>query len=226
VKVQSYTSKGTVAHEEGRAAASAATRRDVILDAAERLFATHGYYGASVRAIAREAGITPSLLQKYYPTKEDILAAFVDEATNDIDNFVTAVHKIVNNTADTPLLLRRIAYRYMALIHRRRGFYLTWITSPDLVRSFSPALPEFISLEQATLARILAQRSGCISEDAALLRVRIFFAALFSWVMYYCRVGILKSTTSESTELRVARLVDSILSPQEAAGQAAVGRAP
>lgn len=46
--------------------------RDTILDAAERVFATHGFEGASMRLISREAGVAQALLHYHFKTKDGL----------------------------------------------------------------------------------------------------------------------------------------------------------
>jgi AcrR family transcriptional regulator len=57
-------------------------KRQIILDAAQRIFAAEGLEGASLRAIAKEAGYTPGALYFHYANKEeiygDLLAASLD----------------------------------------------------------------------------------------------------------------------------------------------------
>ncbi|RZS38856.1 TetR family transcriptional regulator [Herbihabitans rhizosphaerae] len=56
---------------------SAATRA-AILDAAKAHFAVHGYKGATIRAIAADARIDPSMVMRYYGNKADLFTAAVD----------------------------------------------------------------------------------------------------------------------------------------------------
>jgi AcrR family transcriptional regulator len=51
--------------------------RDAILDAARRLFAEHGYDGASLRAIAAEAGVDVALVAHFFGSKAQLLTASV-----------------------------------------------------------------------------------------------------------------------------------------------------
>ncbi|GAA3945782.1 TetR/AcrR family transcriptional regulator [Microbacterium soli] len=53
--------------------------RNRILDAAERLFARHGFDGTSTAHLARAAGVPKGLLFYYFPTKPDILTTLLDE---------------------------------------------------------------------------------------------------------------------------------------------------
>lgn len=49
-------------------------RREHILDAAERCFATSGFHRATMQAICREAGISPGALYLYFDSKEALIA--------------------------------------------------------------------------------------------------------------------------------------------------------
>jgi AcrR family transcriptional regulator len=51
--------------------------REAILDAARRLFAEHGYDGASLRAIAAEAGVDVALVAHFFGSKAQLLTASV-----------------------------------------------------------------------------------------------------------------------------------------------------
>ncbi|MGW1809149.1 TetR/AcrR family transcriptional regulator [Streptomyces sp. NPDC002078] len=51
--------------------------RTAILDAARERFAADGYERATIRAIARDAGIDPSMVMRYYGSKEGLFAAAV-----------------------------------------------------------------------------------------------------------------------------------------------------
>jgi AcrR family transcriptional regulator len=48
-------------------------KRERILEAAVRVFAEHGYHGARVGDIAREAGVAHGLLYHYFASKDDVL---------------------------------------------------------------------------------------------------------------------------------------------------------
>jgi Bacterial regulatory proteins, tetR family. len=52
--------------------------RTAILDAARRRFANDGYERATIRAIAADAAIDPSMVMRYYGSKEGLFAAAAD----------------------------------------------------------------------------------------------------------------------------------------------------
>lgn len=58
----------------GRRAGDSGTR-EAILRAARAQFAEHGYDGATIRAIARTAGVDPALVLHYFGSKESLFAA-------------------------------------------------------------------------------------------------------------------------------------------------------
>jgi AcrR family transcriptional regulator len=52
--------------------------RAAILTAARHLLANRGYEATTIRAVAKEAGIDPSMVMRYYGSKEGLFAAAVD----------------------------------------------------------------------------------------------------------------------------------------------------
>ena len=56
----------------------AGDRRGLIVTAATRLFAEHGFDAVSLRQVAREAGVDPALVHHYFPGKDALFAACVE----------------------------------------------------------------------------------------------------------------------------------------------------
>lgn len=52
--------------------------QDHILDAAERAFAEHGFEGASLREIVRQAGVNLATVYYYFESKEALMAAVIE----------------------------------------------------------------------------------------------------------------------------------------------------
>lgn len=52
--------------------------RTAILDAAERLFAAHGYDATSIREVTREAGVNVAAIHYHFGGKEDVLRGVTD----------------------------------------------------------------------------------------------------------------------------------------------------
>ena len=55
------------------------TRQKQIIDAARQEFVERGYAAVSIRDIAQRAGMSMSALYHYYPGKQDLLVAILDE---------------------------------------------------------------------------------------------------------------------------------------------------
>ena len=49
--------------------------RETILDAAEDLFSKHGFYGVTIREVAREAGVDTALVHYYFGAKRELFDA-------------------------------------------------------------------------------------------------------------------------------------------------------
>jgi AcrR family transcriptional regulator len=55
-----------------RVGAETSKTRDVLLDSVEKLMLEEGYASVSYRALATKAGVTPSLVQYYFPSLDEI----------------------------------------------------------------------------------------------------------------------------------------------------------
>jgi AcrR family transcriptional regulator len=84
-------------------------RREIILAAARRVFADQGLEGASLRAIAKEAGYTHGALYFYYASKEEI---YGDLLAGSLDRLEAAVRAAVAGraAADERLLSAGLAF--------------------------------------------------------------------------------------------------------------------
>ncbi len=74
----------TVANLRSRDQESEATRR-AILDAAERLLATVGEAGLSIREVCARAGVTPPTIYHHFGDKAALVARVVDDCFSDFD---------------------------------------------------------------------------------------------------------------------------------------------
>jgi AcrR family transcriptional regulator len=59
-----------------------ARSREAVLDAAERVMAEHGYDGASINAIVKEAGIPISSVYHYFGSKDGVLLAVMERGAD------------------------------------------------------------------------------------------------------------------------------------------------
>ncbi|MGW5864927.1 TetR/AcrR family transcriptional regulator [Streptomyces sp. NPDC055239] len=89
-----------------------------ILDAAERHITEHGPAALSLRAIARDLGMTVQALYHYFPSRDALVTALVTKA---YDDQAAAVQAAVDTAADDPDLPRLVVaaegYRRWAIAH-------------------------------------------------------------------------------------------------------------
>ena len=94
-----------------------------ILESAARAFARKGFHGTSIDDIAREAGISPSSLYRYFEGKEALYRAMVDN-----------IAEVVLAPFDDPLLatlafeqrLEWLVRRQLSIVETNREFFVTF----------------------------------------------------------------------------------------------------
>lgn len=72
-------------------------RRDLIIAAAERVFANKSFDQVSIRDIAREAGISHALIYRYFPDQQ---ALFVEAFLRGAQKIVTFLRKLIDDDAE------------------------------------------------------------------------------------------------------------------------------
>jgi len=60
-----------------RVGAETSKTRDTLVDCVEKMMLEEGYASVTYRALAAKAGVTPSLVQYYFPTLDDIFVAAI-----------------------------------------------------------------------------------------------------------------------------------------------------
>lgn len=86
-------------------AAGAADTRDLILDAAEQLFSKHGFYGVTIREVAREAGVDTALVHYYFGAKRELFdAVFLRRAEVWNNERVDGINRYANEMGDAMTL--------------------------------------------------------------------------------------------------------------------------
>src|SRR3712207_1648585 len=96
-------------------------KRELLLDAAIRVFARKGYHATRVGDIAREAGVAYGLLYHYFPSKEQVLETIFRERWG---RLIDALRAVEQNDDTAREQLRKVC----AIVLR------TWRDEPDSVR--------------------------------------------------------------------------------------------
>jgi AcrR family transcriptional regulator len=123
--------------------------RGAILSAARDAFAARGFAGASVRSIAADAGVDPSLVHHYFDNKQQLFLATV-ELPLDLPQIVSEVAAAGTVGLGERLVRRMLAVWDSELQSGLVAAVRTALTDPSLARS----LREFLSLE--VLSRVLS----------------------------------------------------------------------
>jgi len=139
----------------------------VILDAAEKLFALHGFHGVTVRAVAVECGVDSALVHYYFGTKQALFdAVFARRAATINQDRLDAMLRYEEEFGDNmtvegvasaflmPLLDRarhndpgwKHYFALLGLVNNARGWGTDTMTS-----NFDPVVRRFIGLLQRVL---------------------------------------------------------------------------
>jgi AcrR family transcriptional regulator len=113
-------------------------KRDMILDTALEVFATHGFHGSSISMIAKHAGIAKGLLYNYFESKEELLREIFMIGFNEIDRIFDA-NKDGIITSDE---LEYFINEYCNLLINRTSFWKLYYTL-----MLQPAVMEIIAFE-------------------------------------------------------------------------------
>lgn len=95
-------------------------RQRVILLAAEKLFAQHGYRAVSIRQIAEEAGVPTALVSYYHGQKHELFQAIFDHWRGTVDERL-ALLALAREGAPGPRMLRRVVEAFVHPVLRLRA---------------------------------------------------------------------------------------------------------
>jgi AcrR family transcriptional regulator len=91
-----------------------------IKQTARRVLVDHGIDGLSLRAIAREMGMTAPALYRYFPSREDLLGQLIADFYNEVsDELERARDAVPEDDLGGRLLAVSRTFRCWALLHRR-----------------------------------------------------------------------------------------------------------
>src|SRR3954471_15174433 len=98
----------------GRQKAVSDLKRELILDAARKVFEAEGLDGASLRAIAAAAGYTPAALYFHFESKEAIYAEVLRQSLDDLRRAVARAVTRAKTPADRLRSAAMAFFRYYA----------------------------------------------------------------------------------------------------------------
>jgi AcrR family transcriptional regulator len=125
--------------------------REAITRAARESFAEHGYHGTSIRDIARRAGLSLSALYHWHPSKQDLLAALIEESTQE---YFRRCDVALQEVDDDPA--RRLAALVRATVEYRVSRRVESRLAASEWRNLSPANRERLDGMRAAASRLWA----------------------------------------------------------------------
>ncbi|MET0238307.1 MAG: TetR/AcrR family transcriptional regulator [Sphingobium sp.] len=157
---------------------------DLVLEAANKEFGTHGYAGATTAAIARRADVTEAQLFRLFGSKDALFRAAIFQPLN--RHFA----EFFRTVAEKPGSIRHSAHDYIDALQdfmeQNSGMLQSLIVASAYSPDFSKQVREMDGLREYfdTGAQTMAKRrGGDLGFDPALM-VRVSFAAVLANVMF------------------------------------------
>lgn len=99
-------------------------KRELILNTALEVFASHGFHGSSISMIAQRAGIAKGLLYNYFESKEDLLRAIIDEGLKDVlGTYKPLFENNITEDRLTPEMFKDVFRKIFAAIRENMNFW-------------------------------------------------------------------------------------------------------
>src|SRR5580658_7418517 len=125
-------------------------RRQLILGAAKRCFARHGFAGTTTRSVAAAASISEGLLFKHFPTKSALYAEILaEECAAD-----PALHRLLEREPSTQTLV--------ALIREMVRYFREVSMMPDQEEAQRLRLMMASHLDDGEFARLIYDKIGVL----------------------------------------------------------------
>jgi AcrR family transcriptional regulator len=166
-------------------------RRDEILQAAERVFATKGFFHTTMNEIAGTAEFGTGTLYKYFKSKEDLYFTLIDEKVVEINELVK--RQLTEGGAATERIRKSLLLQF-EFVERNRDFFriyisernrFEWTVQDDLGKGIHDKMVGYIR----TLAHVMEEgiRAGELKPlnplDLAHAFVGIVNSFLFEWLI-------------------------------------------
>jgi TetR/AcrR family transcriptional regulator, fatty acid metabolism regulator protein len=189
-------------------------KRQQILEAATRVFASRGYHGARVSDIAREAGIAYGLVYHYFRNKEEILDTIFAERWG---AFLDVVEGIAAGPHPASEKLRQFAAIVLFANRRRPDWVKVLVFEIQRTSRFSePEQIEAVGRLFRSVARIvrLGQEAGELRQDLDANLVCLAFIGALETMITSQVLGVMRlpDASQASDDGTVRTVVDMFLS--------------
>ncbi|RMH40405.1 MAG: TetR/AcrR family transcriptional regulator [Deltaproteobacteria bacterium] len=163
-------------------------KRERILDAAERVFARHGFFNARVAEIARDAGVADGTIYLYFKSKDDLLISLFESRMERINRQLAERVAAETTAADR---LRTFLHAYAELArdqpHVAEVLTIELRQSSKFMKEYAnPRFAEFLRTLSSIIER--GQADGELRADVpAPVAARALFGAIdelvLAWVL-------------------------------------------
>jgi len=133
--------------------------RGEILQAAEKIFATKGFFHSSMSEIAGAAEFGTGTLYKYFRSKEDLYFTLIDEKTEEVNRLILDELSQESSAVDR---IKRVLRLQLEFMERNRNFFkiyisernrFEWTVKDDLGKGIHDKMIAYIDF----LARVMKQ---------------------------------------------------------------------
>lgn len=158
---------------------SSVDKRELILRAATRVFAQHGFFQSQVADVARVAGVAAGTVYLYFKGKDDLLVSIFERS---MSQFIAEGRAALSGVTDPAERLRRIAHLHLGRLGRDKHlavvFQVELRQSVKFMERFSATfLQDYLKLIRDAIAD--GQVSGAFRQDiSATTATKMFFGAL------------------------------------------------
>jgi AcrR family transcriptional regulator len=160
-------------------------RREEILDAARREFSARGYGGATIDAIAVEAGVAKGTVYLYFESKRELFLACLRDGVVELHG--EAERRMAEAATCEEKLRAFIATRFAYFAQNRAWFRIYYTEFAQLIAGTANAQPEFQDLYEEQLRRLaglLAEGGVTGAERKARLVYDLVRAALAHHILH------------------------------------------
>jgi TetR/AcrR family fatty acid metabolism transcriptional regulator len=163
-------------------------KRDRILAAATRVFARHGFFGAQVADVAREAEVAAGTVYLYFRSKDDLLASIFEKT---VAAAIAEGREALAGIDAPEERLRRIARLHLARLGADRDLAVVFQvelrqTTKFMAQFSATGVRQYLGIIRDVVSD--GQRRGCFRHDLSpTLIAKMFFGALdemaTNWVL-------------------------------------------
>lgn len=179
-------------------------RRRQIIQAAARAFARKGYHATTVKDIAAEADLSPGTLYLYFPSKRDILTAFLEHGMDLAREYLRSIDGLNPHEALVAVIEERLGF-----LRDHRDLVKVLISEALFDPELASRLEEQIAGQlDSFIAELLERRVPSIDDQRRLsLAARTFQAQVIFWGVLWPTIAPNQTATLQLNPEELATIV-------------------